>query len=153
MYFGRLFAPFLEALGGILEAKRRSTIERNFGCVFGGDFEPFLGSIFDQRLVLENRFFFDEKQVEFGSKNGGKFGSQKAPPKKVPLALFGTLRTLGALGRSWSPQGVFWGSFGNPLASHGLLVAPPWHPYGFPWAHFGSCWLRAASPTCPWPDL
>ena len=115
-------------------------------------FWTFLGSIFDQRLVLENRFFSMKKMLNLEAKMEANLDPKRHPLKKIPFALFGTLRTLGAHGRSWSPQGVFWASFGNPLASHGLLVAPPWHPYGFPWAHFGSCWLRAASPT-PAPGL
>ena len=115
-------------------------------------FWTFLGSIFDQRLVLENHFFSMKTKLNLEAKMEANLGPKRHIQKNIPLAIFGTLRTLGAHGRSWSPKGVFWGSFGNPLASHGLLVAPPWHPYGFPWAHFGSCWLRAASPT-PAPGL
>ena len=37
--------------------------------------------------------------------------------KKIPLALFGTLWTLGALGRPWPPQGVFWAYFWPPIGS------------------------------------
>ena len=79
-----------------------------------------LGSICDPFWYLKTCTFLNEKMTAPGTKNGAKLGSQKAPQKIIPLAFPGTLRTLGALGRPRSHQGVFWASFGDPLASHRL---------------------------------
>ena len=78
-----------------------------------------LGSIFDYSLVLENRYFFDEKMLNFGSKNGGKLGSQKAPPKFHPP---GPFRDPPDLGRSWPP------------------LAPPRRLLGLIWRLLGPIW-------------
>ena len=43
----------------------------------------------------------------------------------------------GALGRSWYSKGVFWAPFGDPKASHGLLLNTLWPSSEFPQAHWG----------------
>ena len=132
-----------------------------FWMCFRSQFWIFWGSIFDQSLVLENRYFFDENMLNFGSKNGSKLGSQKASPKfQSP----GPFRDPPDLGRSWPPLapprrllGFIW-----------LLLGPIWLPLGLQWAPrgsalvslwvpLGSLWLLLASRSlpyaCPWPDL
>ena len=43
----------------------------------------------------------------------------------------------GALGRSWYSKGVFWAPFGDPQASHGLLLNNLWPSSEFHQAHWG----------------
>ena len=89
-----------------------------FWMCFRSRFWIFLGSIFDQSLVLENRYFF-EKMLNFGSKNGGKLGSQKAPQKSYSP---GPFRDPPDLGRSWPP------------------LAPPRRLLGLIWRLLGPIW-------------
>ena len=87
--------------------------------VFSESILDLLGSIFDQSLVLENRYFFDEQMLNFGSKNGGKLGSQKAVPKFHSPRPF---RDPPDLGRSWPP------------------LAPPRRLLGLIWRLLGPIW-------------
>ena len=154
MYFGCLFAPFLDAFGGILEGKRRSNNRVKFWMCFRSRFWIFLGSIFDQSLVLENHYFVDEKMLNFASKNGGKLGSQKAPPKFHPP---GPFRDPPDPGRSWPllvpPRrllGLIWQPLSLPWAPRGPALASLWVPLGSLWLLLAS---RSLPYACPWPDL